>query len=184
MSSQARSRPVTSESPSSQPRGVDVNDTDPRAPAVTLAKPAAGAPPRARGKRKRRGKSRRTGRSASTRKPRSAPQEPDPPPAVARADRNPVHTPDIRYCEISLADETFAIVSMPACDPTVAKPLTPGERDIVVRILLGQSNQEIADARGSQLSTVSNQVYSIFDKLGVESRTQLAERIVHRTANR
>ena len=90
----------------------------------------------------------------------------------------------IRLCEISLADETFSIISMPACDNSTALQLTPGERDIVVRILLGQSNQEIANARGSQLSTVSNQVYSIFDKLGVESRTQLAERMVPRTAGR
>lgn len=103
------------------------------------------------------------------------------------ADHNPADTdtePRIRICELSLSDERFVVISMPVYDSACAVGLTPGERDIVARILLGQSNQEIANARGSRLSTVSNQVYSIFDKLGVESRTQLAERMVPRTSGR
>lgn len=100
------------------------------------------------------------------------------------ADHTPTTPGDMRLCEVILGGETFVVVSMPACDAITAQRLTPGERDIAVRILLGYTNQEIADARGSRPSTVSNQVYSIFDKLGVESRPQLADRMVPRTVRR
>ena len=183
MSSPARPRPVMSESTSSQPSGVSAEEGDESAAPVVRARSPSRASARGRGKGKRRGKARRTGRSAPTSAPSGAPVGRAPGAMAGGVDRAAGRAPDIRYCEVTLASETFAVISMPTYDATVAQALTRGERDIVVRILLGQSNQEIANARGSQLSTVSNQVYSIFDKLGVESRTQLAERAVPRASD-
>jgi DNA-binding CsgD family transcriptional regulator len=53
------------------------------------------------------------------------------------------------------------------------KRLTPAERRVAIRILAGQSNAEIARTRGRAERTVANQVSSIFQKLGVSSRSEL-----------
>jgi DNA-binding CsgD family transcriptional regulator len=52
--------------------------------------------------------------------------------------------------------------------------LTDAERDVLTRILAGDSNETIAKARGSAVRTVANQIASIFRKLGVSSRAELA----------
>lgn len=53
-------------------------------------------------------------------------------------------------------------------------PLTDAEEEIAVMLLLGLTNQVIADRRGTSVNTVQNQVASIFDKVGVHSRAELA----------
>ena len=55
-------------------------------------------------------------------------------------------------------------------------PLTLAERDVLVRALGGATNAEIAVGRGSSRRTVANQLGSIFKKLGVCSRAELAQR--------
>jgi DNA-binding CsgD family transcriptional regulator len=54
--------------------------------------------------------------------------------------------------------------------------LSPSERDIVARVLRGQSNGAIASARGTSPRTVANQLAGIYAKLGVRSRRELAAR--------
>jgi DNA-binding NarL/FixJ family response regulator len=54
--------------------------------------------------------------------------------------------------------------------------LTPAEHDIVVRLLEGLTNVEIARARHVKPRTIANQIASIFRKLGVCSRVELAAR--------
>lgn len=54
--------------------------------------------------------------------------------------------------------------------------LTPAEHDVVQRVLVGMSTDEIARARGRSPSTVTNQLSSAFRKLGVRSRAELAAR--------
>ena len=51
--------------------------------------------------------------------------------------------------------------------------LSSAERTIALMVCEGKSNQEIADALGRSLSTVKSQVYAIFKKLGISSRTRL-----------
>ena len=51
--------------------------------------------------------------------------------------------------------------------------LSPAERTIALMVCDGKSNQEIADALGRSLSTVKSQIYAIFKKLGIASRTRL-----------
>ena len=85
---------------------------------------------------------------------------------------------EVRTCPWQLGSDTYEVLSAPAYDIVTACALTRAEHDIVQRILLGQANEFIAHARGSCPATVINQVRTIFDKLGVDSRTQLAQKIV------
>lgn len=51
--------------------------------------------------------------------------------------------------------------------------LSPSERGVFERLLVGESNLEIARARGTSPRTVANQVVAIFRKTGVGSRREL-----------
>lgn len=57
--------------------------------------------------------------------------------------------------------------------------LSPAEREVVELLLSGASNAEIAHQRGTSARTVANQAASIFRKLGVGSRMELAHRLLH-----
>jgi DNA-binding NarL/FixJ family response regulator len=57
--------------------------------------------------------------------------------------------------------------------------LSQSERAVAMLILTGASNAEIGTARGKSARTIANQVSSIFRKLGVGSRGQLAARYGH-----
>jgi len=52
--------------------------------------------------------------------------------------------------------------------------LTPAERAVATSILAGASNAQIACERKRSVRTVANQIASIFQKLGVSSRVELA----------
>jgi DNA-binding NarL/FixJ family response regulator len=52
--------------------------------------------------------------------------------------------------------------------------LSPSEREVAALILHGRDNASIAELRGTSVRTTANQVASIFAKLGVRSRAQLA----------
>lgn len=52
--------------------------------------------------------------------------------------------------------------------------LTDAEREVARLAASGLRNQEIARARGTSTSTVANQLGSIYKKLGVSSRFELA----------
>jgi DNA-binding NarL/FixJ family response regulator len=52
--------------------------------------------------------------------------------------------------------------------------LSPREREIVAAVARGLSNRDIASATGIAQQTVKNHLSSIFQKLNVHSRVQLA----------
>jgi len=52
--------------------------------------------------------------------------------------------------------------------------LTPAEREVASLLVLGKRNREIAEARGTTVRTINKQVESLYVKLGVRSRSQLA----------
>jgi DNA-binding NarL/FixJ family response regulator len=52
--------------------------------------------------------------------------------------------------------------------------LSPSEREVAALMLHGRDNASIASLRGTSVRTTANQVASIFAKLGVHSRAQLA----------
>ena len=66
----------------------------------------------------------------------------------------------------------YAIVLLPS-SALLPSMLTRAERDIVTRVLAGESNATIARARRVSTSTVANQIYSVMQKLGVGSRAAL-----------
>lgn len=69
--------------------------------------------------------------------------------------------------------DEFAILEWPA--NVAAPPLMLGraERDVLALVLDGLSNAEIAARRGRSVRTVANQVASVFQKVGVGSRSEL-----------
>jgi DNA-binding NarL/FixJ family response regulator len=62
-------------------------------------------------------------------------------------------------------------------EPATPSPfgtLTPRERDVLALIARGESNKRIAAALNLSIGTVKGYVSAIFEKLGVEDRTQAA----------
>ena len=58
--------------------------------------------------------------------------------------------------------------------PSEAGALTPRELDVVAAIVDGAGNKDIAQQFGVSQQTVKNHLSSIFDKLGVSTRLELA----------
>ena len=52
--------------------------------------------------------------------------------------------------------------------------LTPSEAAVANLAILGYSNREIAERRHTSLNTVSNQLNSVYRKIGINSRSELA----------
>ena len=55
--------------------------------------------------------------------------------------------------------------------------LSPAEREVAELILHGRDNASIAKLRQTSVRTTANQVASIFSKLGVRSRAELAAKV-------
>jgi DNA-binding CsgD family transcriptional regulator len=56
----------------------------------------------------------------------------------------------------------------------ISNQLTPKEAQIAKLILAGMRNAEIAEALGISVQDAKNRLRSIFDKIGVDSRLELA----------
>ncbi len=63
-------------------------------------------------------------------------------------------------------------------DPAAALGLSPREREVLECLCRGRSNKEIAAQLGLSDGTVKNHLTRVFEKLGVEDRTQAALRAV------
>lgn len=87
--------------------------------------------------------------------------------------------PDLRVAELVVDEDRFLVLSHALPDPPELAPdkLTEAERDVVRLVLGGASNEGIATARGTSVRTVANQLASIYRKLGVTSRVELASRV-------
>ena len=70
----------------------------------------------------------------------------------------------------------------PVPPKTLLDRLTPAERSVLLEVLQGLSNQEIAAQRNRAVRTIANQVSKIFLKLGVSSRRTLAARLARISA--
>ena len=60
----------------------------------------------------------------------------------------------------------------------VTQPLTNAERELVERLLHGDTQRAMADHRGVSVRTVANQMSRLFEKLEVSSRTELVARLL------
>ena len=74
--------------------------------------------------------------------------------------------------QVSVANERVAVVTSRAA--TFAEKLTSTERAVATLAAGGASNADIARARGAAVRTIENQLASIYRKLGVHSRSELA----------
>jgi len=85
----------------------------------------------------------------------------------------------LRCDHLALDGEEYLVLDFPAAESVdVAEPgpwsLTVAERQVAAAAAAGKSNQEIAAARGVSTRTVANQLASIYAKLGINSRAELA----------
>jgi len=55
-------------------------------------------------------------------------------------------------------------------------PLTSAERDVLLAVLVGCNNQQIARQRATSVRTVANQLATLFQKFGTSSKAELAAR--------
>lgn len=78
---------------------------------------------------------------------------------------------DIEIAEIGT--ETLAIISWPVVAPTKTVPLSAAEEEVLRGVVMGQSNAEIAKARGTSPRTVANQIAALLRKFEVGSRYEL-----------
>ncbi|MEZ4219870.1 MAG: helix-turn-helix transcriptional regulator [Polyangiaceae bacterium] len=74
-------------------------------------------------------------------------------------------------------DEQLVVLSFPASRANGSGELSAAEREVAMLVIRGLSNRQIAAARGTKERTVANQIASIFRKLGVGSRVELAARL-------
>ena len=69
--------------------------------------------------------------------------------------------------EMAALNFRFSGTALPEC-------LSPAERDVALGVIAGKSNAEIAAGRGTSARTVANQMASLFKKLRVGSRREIA----------
>lgn len=73
-----------------------------------------------------------------------------------------------------LGDVELAVISVPRPDLAALSELTEAEREVAGYALEGLSNKGIAERRGTSDRTVANQLASIYRKLEINSRAELA----------
>jgi DNA-binding NarL/FixJ family response regulator len=76
---------------------------------------------------------------------------------------------------LEVQGDEFLLLAFPA-ERGDLSGLTSAEQEVASELLQGRSYQEIARQRGTTSGTVANQVRSIFRKLGVRSRSELARK--------
>jgi DNA-binding NarL/FixJ family response regulator len=87
---------------------------------------------------------------------------------------------DLDAATYSIGSDEYLVFSFPNSGTSTSESdgsehrLTEAERDIIEQIAQGRSNREIARSRRTSPRTIANQVTSIYRKLGVRSRRELA----------
>lgn len=75
--------------------------------------------------------------------------------------------------DIDVGEQALGVLAVePRADREAG--LTPAEREVATAAAHGRSNQEIADARQVSAHTIAKQLRSIYEKLGVGNRSELA----------
>ena len=83
----------------------------------------------------------------------------------------------VRFAEFEIGGETLAVASAALLDERQLERTSEAEREVALLLVRGATNAEVAAARGTSERTVANQVQSLFRKLGVASRAELAARL-------
>jgi DNA-binding NarL/FixJ family response regulator len=90
---------------------------------------------------------------------------------------DPPRARSARGATFHAAGEELIVVSFPLAQRELPATLSAAEKEVLRLLLRGLSNQEIATERKTALRTVANQVASIFAKVRVRSRVELAARL-------
>jgi DNA-binding CsgD family transcriptional regulator len=86
-----------------------------------------------------------------------------------------------QIAEISVDNDTLLIGSTPRLEETKLAGLSAAERQVLVLLIAGSTNRDIAMRRGTSARTVANQVQAIFRKYGARSRSELIARLGNQT---
>jgi len=81
---------------------------------------------------------------------------------------------------MSAAGKELFILSLPSPVAQLPAVLTAAERHVAALVLDGLSNRTIAQMRGTSVRTVANQIASVFRKLNVTGRAELADAVAGR----
>jgi DNA-binding NarL/FixJ family response regulator len=87
--------------------------------------------------------------------------------------RGPESPRDLTASSFHFGGDEYLLLTFPT-DRNDFSNLTEAEQEIASELLRGKSYQEIARIRGTSFGTVANQIRSIFQKLGIRSRSELA----------
>jgi DNA-binding CsgD family transcriptional regulator len=82
-----------------------------------------------------------------------------------------------QMAEISVGNDTLLIGSTPRLEETKLAGLSAAERQVLVLLIAGSTNRDIAMRRATSARTVANQVQAIFRKYGARSRSELIARL-------
>jgi DNA-binding CsgD family transcriptional regulator len=77
----------------------------------------------------------------------------------------------------ALEEHAFGSIRVMTIEKGALAPLTDAERDVVLLVLVGLSNKEVASRRSCSARTVANQLASAYRKLAVGSRGELVARL-------
>jgi DNA-binding NarL/FixJ family response regulator len=113
----------------------------------------------------------------SRRRRRRIPKGADPKRASAAEDADLPLPAGIGADTVVLGEDEYLILTVPIPAWDVPQQLTEAERAVALAVLRGASNEQIAHARRTSVHTVANQIGSIFTKLRVASRIELAHRL-------
>jgi len=76
-----------------------------------------------------------------------------------------------------IAGETLAVGVAERVDTDALAQLTDAEQEVTLHLMSGATNAEISRRRSTSENTTANQVKSIYERLGVDSRSALAARL-------
>lgn len=80
---------------------------------------------------------------------------------------------DLEAAMLDVGGDEYLLLTFPA-EGSDFSNLTESEREVATELLRGRSDREIARIRGTKVGTVANQVRSLFRKLAIRSRSELA----------
>lgn len=81
---------------------------------------------------------------------------------------------DVDAATFTIEGEVFSVIAVPGVAGVRFAELSDAENEVCRMMLAGLSNAEISKARRTSINTVENQATSIFRKLQVSSRYELA----------
>lgn len=82
----------------------------------------------------------------------------------------------VSFEHVAIGNLELLVIDIEHSDPAIPA-LTASELDVARLAVEGCSNEEIAEARGTSAKTIANQLRSIYEKVGVTSRFELAAKL-------